>query len=293
MNRLRWILIGLLLIIIASGLYFGYTKNKKECVNPFELKDFTSGKERVLVCGDTIYRGNLAVVNKKEFPDLFQFLLNDKKDTKPDKVSQYVRVFEDNKKTYVSIKSVIDYESWNNNALGVFRKEKNSYKLVFKKSFKDNPGRWVDIVFGEDYISRNNVFSLNMHGIGMSISGDIGYLGCYGACRMLWADYYEWSSDKGTFVLANNKSPDQFKALLKGYQEYDNTKCQSESDVNEPISALYLTRKDKEKICSDDAIAPYTTSGQAAMLLKGIKAINFIIGGKNIGIGQVKDIKLD
>ncbi len=284
------ILLGL--FVVCIGFFYVNTRNSSICVNPFELKDSSSArKEIVRICNNTLYRGSIKVVSKNEYPDLFEFILN--KDSEPDKVVQKVRVFEEDKQEYVSIISIIDYASWNNSSIGIYRKEKDKYTLVFKKSFKDNPGRWVDIEFGEDSVSRENMFALSIIGEGITISGDIGYLGCSGGCRMLWWDFYDWDSNIGTFVLANNKHPENFKRLLEDYEQMDQTTCQTEANVSESITNLYPIRKDKEKICSDDVREPATSLEQAKMLLKGKRAIELIIKGENISNSQVDKIEIN
>lgn len=292
MSFIKKLIFASFLIFLSFFFYTYFNADNRDCVNPFEVKDFTSGKEKVLICNKALYRGSVKVVNNKEFPDLFQFLLNKK--SKPNEVRQYVRVFERDKTELISVKSTIDYGSWNSSAIGIYQKEvNNTYKLIFKKAFKDNPGRWINIIFGEDYSTKDPYYYLNYPGSGISISGDIGYLGCYGACRMLWWDYYDWDPVKKTFVLINNKHPDAFKKLLENYEQLDKNACLDESSVTDSISDLYPIRKDKEKICSDDAFAPYTTSKQAEMLLKGKKAIKLIISGQNISISDVSKVTLE
>lgn len=279
------------IILFATSLLavVYYKNNKNICVNPFELKDFTSRKETVRICNNALYRGSTKVVDKSEYPDLFEFFLN--KDSEPNEVRQFVRVFEKDNQEYVSVISLIDYTSWNNSSIGIYQKENDKYKLIFKKSFDDNQGRWVNIEFGEDFASRNNVFSLSLRGEGITISGDIGYLGCLGACRLLWWDFYDWDSSKNTYVLANNKHPENFKKLLENYEEFDKTTCLYEANISESISSLYPIRKNKEKICSDFVQEPSTNVKQAEFLLKGIRAIESIIDGENISMSQVDKVK--
>lgn len=284
----------IVIILFAIGLmtaFFYYLNRKDNCVNPYEVKDTSSRKEIVRICDNTLYRGSIKIVNDKEFPDFFRFYLN--KDSKPENVVQYVRVSEFEKQEYVTIKSVIDYTSWIDSSIGIYHKDGNKYNLIFKKTFSDNWGRWVNIDFGEDYTTRDTLFYLSSHGEGFTISGDLGYLGCLGACRMLWWDYYDWDASKKTFVLVNNKHVENFKELLKDYEDVDKNKCSWEVNVSESITALYPLRKNKEKLCSDDAVQPYTTPGQAEMLLKGIKAIKMIINGENIPMSMVGSIQLD
>ena len=290
----------LFLILIFLGVVTGFTafysanrkiQAKDNCVNVFEVKDYTTRTEPVKICDGTLFRGKIRVVGKSEFPDLFQFSLG--KDKKPDDVVQYVRVFEKDKQEYVSLKSVIDYRSWNNSALGIFRKESDSYIPVFRRTFDENNGRWVNIEFGEDNSYKDTFFYLTHQGEGLTISGDLGFLGCFGGCRMLWWDFYDWNSDKKTYVLSNNKHIENFKKLLESYEELDKKTCYREININTSISNLYPLRKDKEKICGDMLSEPSTTVEQAEMLLKGIKAIKMIIDGKNISMNEVKEIELN
>lgn len=293
LKKERRIVAPIILLVIFSliiGSYFYISnKHKQGCFNPYEVKDSSSRKEQIRNCDDVLYRGSLKVVEKKDYPDLFQYVFNGEK---PQPVTQSVRVFERDNDEYVSVKSLVDYRTWNTSAIGVFRKEKDKYTLVFKKTFEDNVGRWVNIEFGEDTTSRDSYFYINTPGEGISISGDIGYLGCLGACRMLWWDFYDWDSAKRTYVLANNKHPENFKLLLKNYEDLDKSTCKAEADIEESISSLYPTRKDKEKYCSDAVQVPFTSAGEAEMLLRGIKAINLILQGQNIPRSEVSKISL-
>jgi hypothetical protein len=264
---------------------------KPNCKIPFEVKNFISSNEIIRVCDGTFYKGSTKIVSKSEYPDLFEFRLNE--DSKPNDVEQYVRVFEKDKQEYVSIRSFIDYSSWFKNSIGIYRKENNEYVLVFKKSFSDNSGRWVNIEFGEDTMNIDPYLSTNYRGEGLAISGDIGYLGCFGGCRLLWWDFYDWDSTQKTYVLANNKNQDYFKNLLVDYEDFDKTYCLKNANVSKSIASLYLLRKDKEKICSDDAVEPAATIKQAEILLKGIKAIKSIIGGENISMSEVSEVKIE
>lgn len=281
-------------VFLLVGVYEYYSNNKESevvCTNPYEVKDSTSSKETVRICDNVFYKGDIKIVDDKEYPDLFRFYLN--KDSKPDKVVQYVRVFKENNAEFISIVSFIDYTSWNNSAIGIYKKTTDGYIAIFKKGFADNQGRWVNIEFGEDYASRDPYFYLSHKGEGFSISGDLGYLGCLGACRMLWWDYYDWDSNKDMFVLTNNKHADNFKKLLENFENFDKTICLDEANVSESISTLYPLRKNKDKICSDTSQAPFTTVGQAKILLKGIVALKRIINGENIPMSMVGTMQLD
>lgn len=291
-------------LIIVFGILVLLSLNKKQvkndlsieatvdtnCKIPFEVKNFSSSNDVIKICDGIFYKGETKIVSKDEYPDLFEFVLD--KDSKPEKVDQYVRVFNRDNGEYVSIKSFIDYSSWYKSSIGIYRKENNKYVLIFKKSFDENSGRWVNIEFGEDRMIIDPVISINYPDKGIAISGDIGYLGCLGGCRLLWWDYYEWDSVQKTYILANNKRSEYFKNLLADYEEFNNTYCSKNAGVSKSISDLYQLRKNKEKICSDDALVPAATVKEAEMLLKGIKAIKSIIDGKNIPMSEVGNIKI-
>lgn len=267
------------LILIFSYRYF----SKSSCTNPFEVQDYTESKKEVVkICGDKFFRGNIEVVNKSKFPDLFEYKLN--KDKDPVNTEHRIRIFSKEKGSeYVSIISVIDWTTWLNSSIGIYRKEGNTYKQVFKRTFSDNNGRWIYIHF----LSSEPMFYNNI----LSISDDLGYLGCY-SCRINWTDYYDWSDSEKTFVLANNKHSFEFKKLLEEYETNDVTICKNEANLDESITNLYQYRNGNEKFCGDSAEVPFTSSGQATIFLKAKKAIGEIINGKNFSIKDVENIKL-
>lgn len=284
--------IAMFLLTIGVLFFVNYrNSNIPKCLSPYEIKSTLPNSEIIKICDNILYANSIKIVSEKEFPDLFNH--HYKNDDKLNEVKQYIRVFEKDNQEYISVKSEFDQVSLVDSAIGIYRKENDKYNLVFKRTFDDNQGRWVNIEFGEDYSSRDPLFYLTSHGKGFSISGDIGYLGCVGACRLLWWDYYDWDSNKKTFVLENNKHTEQFKRLLDNYEEMDKDTCPNEANVSESISNLYQVRKNKEKICSDNAEEPATTIGQAEMLLKGKKAIELILAGENISMSQVKNVKIN
>ncbi len=270
-------------LIVLSGIYaYRYISRPIiQCQNAFEVQDYTESKEGAIrICDDKLYRGSTLVIDKNNFPDLFQFTLN--KDSSPTKTKHRIRIFEMGKgKEYVSIISVIDWTTWYNSAIGIYRKEGKEYKLVFKKSFSDSTGRWVFIRFipSEPYMDNTTV----------SISGDIGYLGCWG-CRMNWTDYYDWSDKDGTYILANNKHQNEFKILLEEYEKNDKTACKNESNMDVSITNLYSYRNGKDKFCDDAAVAPNISSNQATVFLKAKTAIKEIIYGKNTSMKEIEEI---
>lgn len=269
-------IIVVLFFLLAKEYYLN-----NRCSNPFELRDYTKKKnEFVKICKDVIIRGKSRVLQKKEYQDLFQI----KVAKKYEPTKQYIRVFELEGKEYVSIISVADYSFWVKSAIGIYRKENNSYKPIFAKGFEENHGRYSNIVFStSDYDDYHQ---------GLVISGDVGHLGCYG-CRINWHDFYNWDSTKKTYVVSNNKRADEFRNLLKEYEEQDVRSCNNTSASGKSISELYPKRKDKEKFCDDSAVVPYVSSDQVAIFLKAKKAIEKILEGENISIKDIKNISLE
>ena len=80
---------------------------------------------------------------------------------------------------------------------------------------------------------------------------------------------------------------------FENYEDFDKNTCLDEASVSKSISSLYPIRKNKEYICSDDALEPATRPQQAEMLLKGMKAIEMIINGENIPMSEVKNVKIN
>jgi len=279
--RRSWLLF-LFGLFIASYIYSILPKIAP-CKNPFEVRDYISTRGPVQICNGAFYRGSIKITDIKQFPDLFQFKLSTKNEIESTK--QYVRVYEMDKTEVISIISTIDYLTWFNTSIGVYRKEGKSYKQIFKKTFADHMGRYADIRFvpsGDETGYDLNAFF---------ISGDLGWLGCYG-CRINWKDYYSWDSYSKTYVLSNNKYPNEFKKLLTEYEENDQKICRNENGLDDSITNLYSSRMKSEKYCGDNAIAPYTSSGQATIFLKGKQAIKKILDGQNISVNEVSKIKL-
>lgn len=254
------------------------------CKNPIEIINDSSAKqETVRICGNKIVRGQIKVVDKNEYPDLFEYIFNNVAEP----TDQYVTVFAKYNVEYVSIISVHDHSSWFVSAIGIYKKEANSYKEIFKQSyFKEDFGRWVrfdllDIPGGTDYQPT------------LSISGDLGNLGCYG-CRMNWVDYYDWDKDKGTLVLSNNKHPQQFEELLAEYEEKDKKACTFENPLltNKVISEIYKSRKDYQKLCDDNSAVPFITPDQAIVFLKAKTTIKQIISGENLSHKDIDNTTL-
>lgn len=272
-----WFKILFFVIIITSLKFFLLANNN--CVNPFEVRDYRmSKKEIVKICNNKLYFGSKKIVDKKDYQDLFEYKVSDKFEP----TEQHVIIFEQSNKTYVSVISIVNGVSWYRSAIGVYRKNSNNFELVFKKDFSENKGRYSEI----------NFFSMDEKGAGikgLTISRDVGHLGCYG-CLMEWTDYYDWDQNKQTFVLSNNKHAFEFSKLLEKYQNEDESACNDVNYAKASITELYKYRKGIEKFCDDNAIVPYISSDQATIFLKAKKAIGEIINGKNISIEDLESI---
>ncbi len=265
-----------ILILIFSYRYF----SKSSCTNPFEVRDYTlSKKETIKVCNGKIYYGSTKITDKKDYKDLFEYKIGDNYEP----TEQRIRIFKQKNETNISIISYVNGVSWNKSAMGIYRRVNNSFKLIFKKDFSENLGRYSDVNFSTDETG----YDIN----GLSISGDVGHLGCYG-CLIEWTDYYDWDLNKQTFVLSNNKHTIEFNKLLEKYQNEDATACNDSDYSKASITELYNYRKGMEKFCGDNAIIPYISSDHATMFLKAKEAIKRIIKGENIYIDQIKNISI-
>jgi hypothetical protein len=273
--RLKVILV--LVLVIASIVVITHKEN---CTNAFSVQDYTESKKgSIKICDKAVYYNDSKIVDDKENSELFHYKLSNKiEDTK-----QYVRIFEDNKQTYIGIISVIDYASWFKSTISVYKKEPVGFKEIFKLPFKDVPGRFAKISF-----VNYNLF--DYHNI--EVSGDVGYLGCYG-CLINWVDYYRWDSKKQNFVLVNNQHKREFEDLLKRFEEQNQSACLETSGTPGVISELYPARKDSKGFCDDRAIVPYITTKQAKTLLQAIRAAKLIIKNDNISSKEVKNIVIE
>jgi hypothetical protein len=277
--RLKIILIILIILLILVVAVFAFPKTK--CKNPFLVQDYSKERNnQVKVCNDIFYYGNTKIVGKNNFRDLFEYKVSKKYEP----TKQYIRIFERKDTTYVAITSIIDFVSWYKTSIGIYKKDLNGFNEVFKLPFKAVSGRYSNIRFvSSDY--------LNYHDQ-IEASGDLGYLGCYG-CRINWVDYYHWSQKKQTYILANNKHKDEFNKIKVELEEQNQNACLETSGVPGIISELYSTRKNSKGFCDDRAVVPYITSEQASILLKAIKAAEFILDNRNIAGKDIKDIKID
>lgn len=275
---------GISIFFILLAIFFS-TKQafiSSSCKNPTSVDDFTVSKNEVVrICEDQIKRGQTVVVSRNEYSDLFEY---SPKEGKSEPTQQYVKVFTKDNNEYVSIVSVMDYSSWFSSAIGIYQKDKNSYKQVFRQSYLDGRfGRWTRIDL------------LNMPGIEdqstIAVSGDLGYLGCLG-CRINWTDYYDWDNNQKTYILANNKHTDKFQELQTEYEKTDKEACSSEipPQPTKVISEIYQIRKDSEHFCDDGSISPLITPPQAETFLKAKRTIERIISGENLSNQDVSKI---
>jgi len=249
------------------------------CKNPEQVYDRSrDSAKQVLLCTDKITYGGITVVQKKTLPDLFRYRFLDKEDQP---VKTYVDIFQ--KSTgihYIAVRTMWDYTTGRFSAVGIFKEQNGTFTPIFRKTFDENRGRGVDISFHSSPGLDSGPFDYSY----ISISGDVGKLGCYG-CRMEWTDYYDWNQDAGTFLLANNAHVQEFEQLKSEYEERDKTACSDVADAyGARISDLFPDRHDKEQFCGDNAMIPYISNVEAGIFMKAKQTITDILAGKNVTI---------
>jgi len=275
----------LLFITIAGLALFKYLPNKSadECKNPTKLEDYTDGKERLVICKNTIRYGNQTVTTRRDAPDLFGYRFNDKETWD---VTQEVVAYKLDNKEFIAIFSVENPQTWYLRSGYIFQKDGDEFKLIFNKSFKDLKGRWAGVRFDEN----GSLFDSNA----IAVNQDFGYMGPLGQ-RIYWRDYYIWDSAKNTYVLANDKMSFRLDEIRKTYDELDREACGNESPSmkGRRISELYDSRKNHEHFCNDSSPVPYISNTQAEMFLKAKKALDEIGQGKNYSFNEIKNIDLE
>lgn len=278
------IILLVILIAIAGFAFYKYipTNSIDDCKNPPKMEDYTSGKERLVICKDTIQYGNQTVTTRKDTPDLFGYRFNDKETWD---VTQEVVAYKLDNKEFIAIFSVVNPQTWYKRSGYIFQKDGNKFKLIFHKSFEDLNGRWTGVRFDEN----GSLFDSNA----IAVNQDFGYMGPLGQ-RIYWRDYYVWDSSKNTFILANDKMSFRLDEIRKTYNELDQEACGNESPsmVGRKISDLYSTKKNSEHFCNDSSPVPYISNAQAEMFLKAKKALVEIGQGKNYSFSEIKNIAL-
>jgi hypothetical protein len=246
------------------------------------MEDYTNGKERLLICKDTIQYGDKTVTTRKDTPDLFGYRFNDKETWD---VTQEVVAYNLDNKEFIAIFSVVNPQSWYKRSGYIFQTDGDNFKPIFHKTFDDLSGRWAGVRFDEN----GSVFEPNA----IVVNQDFGYMGPLGQ-RIYWRDYYVWDSTKNTFTLSNDKMSFRLDEIRKTYNELDLEACGNESPsmVGRKISDLYSTRKNSEHFCNDSSPVPYISNAQAELFLKAKKALDEIGQGKNISYEQVENIDL-
>lgn len=256
-----------------------YPKNNIFCENPFKLEDYSDRKKLFTICKDKIYYDNELIADKSKNPEIF--------DSKAAIPKLEVAIYLVNKQELIAIFPVADMVTWYARGSNIFIKVNGKYKEVFKRSIDELTGRWRGVrIAGADSIYSDPKTII--------VNQDLGQLAFEGE-RIPWSDYYDFDEKNFRYVLANNKHRMEFEQLKKNYEELDLKSCQGESPANAglKVSDLYPTRKSFEHFCFNESLTPYVSKDQAIVFLKGKKAIEFILGGKNLSMDDIKNVKLD
>lgn len=286
MNMKRKSLIAIISIIGIILLFKLFTPtpttSQENCKNPTKLEDYTDRDKRLLICEDSVTYGDVMVTNKNNTPGIFEYKFNDQDPWEP---THEVIVYSIDKDEFIAIFPVINPQSWYRRSGYIFQKTEDSYKLIFDRDFESLSGRWTGVRFDEN----GSVFDSNV----LVVNQDLGALGPEGQ-RIRWTDYYQWDSNKNSYILANDKMGFRMKELIKSYDELDLVACGNESQdlVGKRISELYQTRSQNDHFCIDNSPVPYISNKQATLFLKAKKALDANSKGDNKSYNDIESINL-
>ncbi len=283
-KRIKLILLFLFIGIGALALFKYFpSKSIDNCKNPTKLEDYTDGKERLVICKDSVKYGSTVVTTKDKTPGVFEYVFDEDDTWEP---THEVVVYKIDNKDYVAIFPVINPQSWYMRSGYIFQKQGEEFKLIFNKTFKDLSGRWTGVRFDEN----GSLFESSA----IAVNQDFGEMGFLGQ-RISWRDYYTWDPSKNTYVLANNEMSFRLDEMRKYYDETDLEACGNESPSlkGERISELFEIRKNFDHFCDDSSPHPYISNKQAEMFLKAKKALDEIGQGKNYSFNEIKNIDLE
>jgi len=126
-------------------------------------------------------------------------------------------------------------------------------------------------------------------------SGSLGTIGCGNECAMVWTNFYLWNPLQKTFILDNASHKEFFKQILITYQTIDKRGCSIvgnnivPSQTGISLTELYAKFPNLNWYCSTtQGIQPNTLM----FFLNAEKAVQEVIGGKNIGSNDIKNISL-
>ncbi|EKD94580.1 MAG: hypothetical protein ACD_26C00031G0003 [uncultured bacterium] len=257
-----------------------YPKNNIFCENPVKLEDYSNRKKLFTICKDKIYYGNELITDRNKSPEIF--------DSKVAIPKLEVTIYSINKQEFIAIFPVADMFTWYARGANIFVKENGRYKEIFKRGIDELSGRWR----GVRIVGTDSIYSFDPKTI--IVNQDLGQLAFEGN-RILWSDYYDLNEKNFKYVLANDKHRIEFEQMKKNYEELDLKSCAGESPTlsSQKISDLYPSRKSFIHFCFNESIAPYISKDQATIFLKGKKAVDLILAGKNLSMDDIKNVKLE
>lgn len=276
----KLLFIVLLLMFCFSLIMKWHRNNHRFCENPFKLEDYSDRKKLFTICKDKIYYDNELITDKNKNPEIFY--------TKTAIPKLEVTIYSVNKQEIIAIFPVADMFVWYARGVNIFVKENGKYKEIFKRGIDELTGRWRGVrIVGADSISS---FDPKI----IVVNQDLGQLAFEGI-RIPWSDYYDFYEKNFKYVLANDKHRMEFEQMKKNYEELDLKSCAGGMPelAGKKISDLYQSRKSFENFCFKEVDYPYISKDEATIFLKGKKAIELILGGKNLSIDDVKNVKLD
>lgn len=278
-KHLKLFFIVLLLVFSFSLIMKWYLDNNKFCENPFKLEDYSDRKKLFTICKDKIYYGNELITDKNKNPEIFEAKVAIPK--------LEVVIYSVNNQEFIAIFPVADMVTWYARGANIFIKDNGKYKEVFRRGIDELSGRWRGVrIAGADSIYTDPKTII--------VNQDLGQLAFEGE-RIFWSDYYDFDDKSNKYILANNKHLIEFGQMKKNYEELDLKSCAGESPtlLGQKISDLYPSRKSFVHFCFNESIDPYISKDQATIFLKGKKAIDLILAGKNLSMDDIKNVKLE
>ena len=214
---------------------------------------FINCKEKIQLALSTKYYDVQNLDTIDTFYDLFFFVNNGNKEPYADYyVPREFFTFPTTKPKFIAVTATFFTGTMGKTAFAVYKIDGQKVERVFKKSFDEISGR-------------NNYVDFFTDTPGFKINSDVGYLGA-AMNRMLWFDFYYWDENKQTFEIQNRRHKDEFRELLKWYEEADKECANLSYGEFESITALYQKDPTRDYYCDPQASIGYSKQNVESFL---------------------------